>query len=56
MKFFDHQTLHDLEFTTIQAWLSDFGIGPTAQQRLGNLQPFTDVTKIKLELQKLQAP
>ena len=53
MKFFDHQTLHDLEFTTIQAWLSDFGIGPTAQQRLGNLQPYTDVTKIKLELQKL---
>lgn len=53
MKFFDHQTLHDLEFTTIQAWLSDFGIGPTAQQRLGNLQPYTDVAKIKLELQKL---
>lgn len=54
MNFFDEQTLHDLEFTTIQSWLEDLGIGPTAKERLKTLQPSSRFDSLKIELAKLK--
>ncbi|TXI85891.1 MAG: DNA mismatch repair protein MutS [Crocinitomicaceae bacterium] len=54
MNFFDEQTLHDLEFTTIQSWLEELGIGPTAKERLRTLKPSSHFDSLKLELTKLK--
>lgn len=54
MNFFDQQTLHDLEFTTIQEWLEDLGIGPTAKNRLRELKPSSHFETLRLELEKLK--
>lgn len=54
MSFFDQQTLHDLEFSTIQEWLEDLGIGETAKERLRNLKPNPDFRQLKLDLLKLK--
>lgn len=54
MNFFDQQTLHDLEFTTIQEWLEDLGIGPTAKKRLRELAPSSHFESLRLELDKLK--
>ena len=50
----DHQTLHDLEFTTIQGWLSEFAIGPSAKERLANLEPIALLGDIAAELKKVK--
>jgi DNA mismatch repair protein MutS2 len=54
MEFFDHQTLRDLEFTTIQDWLEDFGNQPTARHRLKNLAPMFQFDLLRDELDKLK--
>lgn len=54
MNNFDQQTLNDLEFTTIQEWLSELGIGPTAKEKLKNLQPGSHFESLHLELAKLK--
>ena len=54
MEFFDRQTLQDLEFTVIQEWLEELGIGPTAKRRLRELTPISHFDKLKLELDKLK--
>lgn len=54
MNFFDQQTLHDLEFTIIQEWLEDLGIGPTAKERLRNLNPSSHFESLHLDLTKLK--
>ncbi len=54
MTFFDQQTLQDLEFTTIQEWLEELGIGPTAKARLRELTPTSHFDSLKLELDKLK--
>jgi DNA mismatch repair protein MutS2 len=54
MNFFDQQTLYDLEFSTIQEWLEDLGIGETAKERLRNLKPNADFKQLKLDLLKLK--
>ena len=54
MNFFDQQTLYDLEFSTIQEWLEDLGIGVTAKERLRNLKPNPDFRQLKLDLLKLK--
>lgn len=54
MNFFDQQTLYDLEFSTIQEWLEDLGIGETAKDRLRNLKPNPDFRQLKLDLLKLK--
>lgn len=51
---FDQQTLHDLEFTTIQEWLEELGIGPTAKERLRTLAPTSQFDSLRLELEKLK--
>jgi len=54
MNNFDEQTLHDLEFTTIRAWLVEFGVGNTTKERLANLLPSSDFAAIKAELARLK--
>lgn len=54
MEFFDRQTLQDLEFTVIQEWLEELGIGPTAKRRLKELTPISHFEKLKFELDKLK--
>lgn len=54
MNFFDQQTLYDLEFSTIQEWLEDLGIGATAKERLRDLKPNPDFRQLKLDLLKLK--
>jgi DNA mismatch repair protein MutS2 len=54
MNSFDQQTLQDLEFTTIQEWLEELGIGPTAKKRLKVLTPTADKNYLLLELKKLK--
>jgi len=50
----DQQTLHDLEFTTIQGWLREFAIGPTSRERLAHLQPIALLSDIAYELKKVK--
>ena len=50
----DQQTLQDLEFTTIQGWLREFAIGPTARERLSQLQPIALLGEILSELLKVK--
>jgi DNA mismatch repair protein MutS2 len=54
MNSFDQQTLQDLEFTTIQEWLEELGIGPTAKKRLRELSPSSQSDFLRLELDKLK--
>lgn len=54
MNSFDQQTLQDLEFTTIQEWLEELGIGPTAKKRLRELSPSSQSNFLRLELDKLK--
>jgi DNA mismatch repair protein MutS2 len=54
MNSFDQQTLQDLEFTTIQEWLEELGIGPTAKKRLKELMPTSQTNFLRLELDKLK--
>jgi DNA mismatch repair protein MutS2 len=54
MNSFDQQTLQDLEFTTIQEWLEELGIGPTAKKRLRELSPSSQTNFLRLELDKLK--
>lgn len=54
MNFFDQQTLQDLEFTTIQEWLEELGIGPTAKARLRDLMPSSRFDILRTELDKLK--
>ncbi len=53
MSHFDEQSLSDLEFPVIRKWLTDYGHGPTAKQRLNELRPSNHFPSIELELQKL---
>ncbi|MEY4522701.1 MAG: hypothetical protein RIT10_1886 [Bacteroidota bacterium] len=53
MQQFDQQTLNDLEFSTIQEWLVENGIGPTARERLQVLTPSTHFPTIEKELNKV---
>jgi DNA mismatch repair protein MutS2 len=53
MQQFDQQTLNDLEFSTIQEWLVENGIGPTARERLQELTPSTHFPTIEKELNKV---
>ena len=50
---FDQQTLNDLEFPIIQAWLKNYALQKTAQKRLEELVPTNDFVKVKIELAKL---
>jgi len=54
MNSFDQQTLQDLEFTTIQEWLEELGIGPTAKKKLRELSPSSQSDFLRLELDKLK--
>ena len=54
MQTIDTQTLHDLEFTTIQNWLAEFAIGPTAKNRLEQLSPIQELHLIRPTLGKLK--
>ena len=54
MQTIDTQTLHDLEFTTIQNWLAEFAIGPTAKNRLEQLSPIKELHLIRPTLGKLK--
>jgi len=54
MQTIDTQTLHDLEFTTIQNWLAEFAIGPTAKNRLEQLSPIQELHLIQPTLGKLK--
>lgn len=49
----DVQTLQDLEFTTLQNWLSDFAVGETARKRLEELSPSSDKKAIQKALNEL---
>lgn len=53
MQQFDQQTLNDLEFSTIQEWLVENGIGPTARERLQVLTPSSHFPTIEKELNKV---
>jgi len=53
MAKFDAQTLTDLEFPTILAWLENNAIGPTAYKRIQLLAPDSDFKFIENELLKL---
>ena len=53
MTSFDQQTLNDLEFPIIQAWLKNYALQKTAQKRLEELVPSNDFVKVKIELAKL---
>ena len=54
MQTIDTQTIHDLEFTTIQNWLAEFAIGPTAKNRLEQLSPIQESHLIRPTLGKLK--
>lgn len=43
----DQQTIEDLEFPTVREWLANYTIGPTAKQRLEQLEPEKDFKQIK---------
>lgn len=49
---FDTQTLIDLEFPAIKSWLEKYAIGPTAQERIKNLEPINDFQLVEKELLK----
>lgn len=48
----DVQTLSDLEFNTIQSWVTDYAKQPTAAERLTNLQPIPNFGEIQYQLDK----
>lgn len=50
MNGFDQQTLRDLEFDQIRQWLSAYGIGKTAQDRLAALCPSNDFASVEISL------
>ena len=49
----DQQTLHDLEFEAIKAWLEKFCIGPTALKQVQTLQPRTQFAVLRQELKRV---
>lgn len=49
----DQQTLKDLEFNTIQTWLTELTVGETANHRLANLTPLNSREEVILELNKV---
>jgi DNA mismatch repair protein MutS2 len=53
MQQFDVQTLNDLEFITIKEWLVNYGIGPTAKNRLAELIPSSHFPSIERDLNKV---
>lgn len=48
----DLQTLEDLEFGTIQSWVTEYAKQPTAAERLSNLQPIPNFGEIQYQLDK----
>jgi len=48
----DLQTLSDLEFNTIQSWVTDYAKQPTAAERLTRLQPIPNFGEIQYQLDK----
>ncbi|MFT7343661.1 MAG: DNA mismatch repair protein MutS2 [Lentimonas sp.] len=50
MAYIDNQTLEDLEFDTIQSKLCKYAIGPTAEEKLKSLVPYSDHEKLKESL------
>jgi DNA mismatch repair protein MutS2 len=53
MDCFDKQTLNDLEFSTIQEWLVEYGVGPTAKEKLASLSPSNHFPSIEIDLKKV---
>lgn len=53
MQQFDNQTLNDLEFNTIKEWLINYGIGPSAKNRLAELTPSSQFPSIERDLKKV---
>ncbi len=49
----DAQTLLDLEFNTIQQWLTDYAVGETARERLEKLTPSKDAFSVQKSLNAL---
>lgn len=49
----DAQTLLDLEFNTIQQWLTDYAVGETARERLEKLTPSKDAISVQKSLNAL---
>lgn len=49
----DEQTIHDLEFSTIREWLTQYALGTTAKNRLEKLVPSTHKEEIEEELNKV---
>lgn len=49
----DAQTLLDLEFNTIQLWLTDYAVGETARERLEKLTPSNDAKSVQKSLNAL---
>lgn len=49
----DAQTLLDLEFNTIQQWLTDYAVGETARERLEKLTPSKDARSVQKSLNAL---
>ncbi len=49
----DAQTLLDLEFNTIQLWLTDYAVGETARERLEKLTPSKDTKSVQKALNTL---
>lgn len=54
MNHIDQQSLKDLEFETIQQWLTDYGLGETTKNRLANLQPIPVFENILKELHRVK--
>lgn len=48
----DLQTLKDLEFDTIQSWVTSYAKQPTAAERLANLSPIPNFGEIQYQLDK----
>ncbi|MCH2223444.1 MAG: DNA mismatch repair protein MutS [Crocinitomicaceae bacterium] len=46
----DTQTIEDLEFPTLRGWLSEYAVGPTAQERLSKLVPINNFKEVKRAL------
>jgi DNA mismatch repair protein MutS2 len=51
---FDEHTLNDLEFTAIRDWLNHYAIGPTASQRILELNPSQHFPSIEDTLHKVE--
>lgn len=50
MTGFDKQTINDLEFEQIREWLTSYGIGATAQNRLSRLLPSNNFDEVEFAL------